>query len=288
MLNAISPKKINKRLKLFLYGPPKVGKTTCSIQFPQPYLIDTEGGAVHDQYVDLLTQQEGAIFQCTQAEEVLKEIQALRTENHPYKTLIIDSVTILYSNLINYLLPRTAGKFGEPYNSANQLFLPLIYSLIELDMNVVVTAHSKIKYESSNVGGKLKMEATGDTFDCYKKIPFLFDLIIEAQYRGGQRVGIVKGSRLANFKEDETFEFNYKSFAERYDLDRLERETIPEKLVSAELLDELTSLRNILNISETIVSKWLAKANVVTLAEMNETSIIKCIDHLKSKLPTEK
>lgn len=285
MLNAISPKKINKRLKLFIYGPPKVGKTMCAIQFPKPYLIDTEGGAVHDQYVELLNQQEGAIFQCTQAKEVLKEIDALHTEKHSYKTLIIDSVSILYSNLINDLIPKTTDKFGEPYQSANRLFLPLIYSLIDLDMNVVVIAHSKTKYESSNSGGKSKMESCGETFDCYKKIPFLFDLIVEAQYRGGQRVGIVKGSRLLNFKEDETFEFNYKSFADRYDLNALEREMMPKKLASDELLDVLQHYIKVLDIPIKISSKWLAKANIDTFAEMEETDIIKCIEHLKSKLP---
>ncbi len=285
MLKGKAPQTIQKRLKVFIYGPPKVGKTTCSIQFPSPYLIDTEGGAVHDQYVALLEKSQGAVFQCSEIDDVITEIKTLRVEPHPYKTFILDSVTILYNNLINYLIPLTKDKFGEPYNSANRKFLPLLYTLMELDMNVIVTAHSKPNYVSVGGGGKLKMEVDGETFDCHKKIPFLFDLIIEVQNRGGARIGIVKGSRLTNFKEGENFSFNYQSFREKYDVEIMERDTIPEKLCSTEQVIQLESLIKLLKISEEVTANWLNRAKVTTFCEMREGDILKCIEHLKSQLP---
>jgi len=42
-LKAKKPEVAKGRLKLFLYGNAKVGKSTMSIQFPKPYIIDTEG-----------------------------------------------------------------------------------------------------------------------------------------------------------------------------------------------------------------------------------------------------
>ena len=282
-LRAKPPTAIKKRLKVFIYGAPKVGKTTCCIQFPKPYLIDTEGGAVHDQYIERLQASGGVIYQCTQADEVLKEVQALRREQHEFKTLVIDSITILYTNLLNYLTPLTTGKFGEPYSSTNRQFLTLIYALMELDMNVLVTAHSKIKYVSSGSGGQLKMETEGETFDCYKKIPFLFDLIIEAQNRGGSRVGIVKGSRLTNFKEGESFVFNYESFCEKYDVNTMERATVPVKLASAEQLAEFSVLCIGCDLPQSIRIKWLTKAKVETFEEMKEIDLLGCIEYLKSK-----
>ena len=44
-LRGVKPEKIQKRLKALFYGNSGVGKTTASINFPKPYLIDTEKGA---------------------------------------------------------------------------------------------------------------------------------------------------------------------------------------------------------------------------------------------------
>jgi GTPase SAR1 family protein len=64
-LRAIKPKAVEKRLKALFYGSAGVGKTTASIQFPRPYLIDTEKGAENDQYVKMLEKTGGVIFQTT-------------------------------------------------------------------------------------------------------------------------------------------------------------------------------------------------------------------------------
>ena len=45
-LKGIKPEMKEKRLKLFLYGPAGVGKTTAAIQFPQSYIIDMERGQI--------------------------------------------------------------------------------------------------------------------------------------------------------------------------------------------------------------------------------------------------
>ena len=38
-------KSVTKKLKLFLWGPPGGGKTTLSLQFNKPVVIDLEGGS---------------------------------------------------------------------------------------------------------------------------------------------------------------------------------------------------------------------------------------------------
>jgi flagellar biosynthesis GTPase FlhF len=43
-LRAKKPEAVEKRLKLFMYGPAGVGKTTAAIQFPNAYIIDCEKG----------------------------------------------------------------------------------------------------------------------------------------------------------------------------------------------------------------------------------------------------
>src|SRR5438445_393207 len=61
-LRGKKPELIQKRLKVLFYGPAGVGKTIAAIQFPTPYLIDTEKGAENKQYVKLLDQSGGAYF----------------------------------------------------------------------------------------------------------------------------------------------------------------------------------------------------------------------------------
>ena len=45
MLRARKPEAVTKRLKLFMFGPAGVGKTTAAIQFPNSYIIDAERGS---------------------------------------------------------------------------------------------------------------------------------------------------------------------------------------------------------------------------------------------------
>src|SRR5207248_639394 len=44
-LRARKPQAVTKRLKLFMFGPAGVGKTTAAIQFPNSYIVDCERGA---------------------------------------------------------------------------------------------------------------------------------------------------------------------------------------------------------------------------------------------------
>ena len=53
MLRAKKPEAVTKRLKLFMFGPAGVGKTTAAIQFPKSYIIDCEKGA--ENYDKLIT-----------------------------------------------------------------------------------------------------------------------------------------------------------------------------------------------------------------------------------------
>lgn len=288
MLKASPPSSIKKRLKAFIYGREKVGKTTCCLQFPKPYLIDTENGAIHDQYVELLKKSGGVSFQTGSFEEVLQEIHSLRTERHPYKTVIIDSLTMLYSNLVDYYQGIVDNKFAGHYQKANQQFQRLMAALLDLDMNVLLTAHAKTFYDVSKTNGKVSMEALGDTFDCYKKTPYLFDLILEVRNIGGERLALVKGSRLEGFKEGENFQFNYPNFCERYNIETMEREAIQEQAATAEQIEEANQLITLLHIPEETTAKWFSKYHIATFEEMSKEIIQNCIDYLKAKLPQDK
>src|SRR5688572_31957700 len=98
MLRAKKPEAVNKRLKLFMYGPAGVGKTTAAIQFPNSYIIDCERGA--ENYDKLIAASNSVVFQTTDIHEVMQEIRGLLTVQHDYRTLVIDPITTIYNDLL--------------------------------------------------------------------------------------------------------------------------------------------------------------------------------------------
>jgi hypothetical protein len=281
-LRGKKPEAIQKRLKALFYGPAGVGKTTAAIQFPYPYLIDTEKGSENNQYVDLLGKSGGVVFHTTDFQELISEIRALLTEKHEYKTLIIDPLTVLYNNLLDQAETKVGSDFGRHYGEANKHIRHLINLLMRLDMNVIITAHAKNEYSSD-------MKVLGQTFDCYKKLDYLFDLVFEIQKRGKERVGIVKKSRIESFLDSEQFPFSYNAIATKYGRDILERDAIAQELASLEQITEIKRLAELIKTPQEIIQKWLDKAQAETWEEMPADVIQKCIDYLNEQIkPKEK
>lgn len=279
-LRGIKPKEIQPRLKALFYGNAGSGKTTASISFPHVYLIDTESGAVHSQYIKLLDKNNGAVFQTTDFDELVKEVKLLLTEKHEFKTLVIDPLTTLYNDLLDKAALVSGTDFGKHYGVANKKMKHLLSLLTRLDMNVIITSHAKNEYATG-------MTVLGQTFDCYKKLDYLFDLVFEVQKRGKERVGIVKKTRLESFPDGDSFPFSYEEISKRYGKDILEKDAVPEKLATPEQVTEIRRLIKLLNISEETYQKWLDKANSHSFDEMSEEIIIKCINHLQAEIKGE-
>lgn len=286
-LRGVKPEAIQKRLKALFYGVAGVGKTTAAIQFPKPYLIDTEKGAENTRYTKILQESGGVIFQTNDFDELIKEVKSLLTENHEFKTLIIDPLTTLYNDLLDKsaLILKSQSKekdatgteFGRHYGEANKKMKHLLALLVRLDMNVIITSHAKNEYAGN-------MTVIGSTFDCYKKLDYLFDLVFEIQKRGKERAGIIKKSRIEEFPDGETFPFSYEEIANRYGKDVLEKEAVAEKLADESQVKEINRLIDLIKVPEEVSQKWLDKANAQSFEEMPYETMQKCIEHLKSKI----
>lgn len=276
-LRAKKPEKTEKRLKLMLFGVAGAGKTMAALQFPKPYLIDTEKGAVNDQYVDALSKAGGVRFETADFEEMLAEVTSLLADKHPYKTVIFDPITVVYADLLDKAAKKVGTDFGRHYGEADKRMRHLINLLLRLDMNVVVTAHAKKVYGDG-------MVVLGDTFDGYKKLDYLFDLVIEVAKRGKDRVGIVRKTRIEKFGEGDVFPFNYAEVASRYGRDVLERDAAPEMLASPEQVAELTRLVAAISVAPEVVEKWLERAGAESFKEMPSASAQACIDWCKKRV----
>ena len=104
-LRARKPKEQRpKKAKVLIHGPAGVGKTWTSLDFPNCYYIDVEGGATNEQYQHKL-EESGALYfgQDDGASDfltVLEEIKTLAMTKHDRKTLIIDSYSKLFLSSI--------------------------------------------------------------------------------------------------------------------------------------------------------------------------------------------
>jgi hypothetical protein len=275
-LEATKPVVRKDRLKLFMYGAAKIGKSTLAFQFPKPYIIDTEGASTKPKYVKLILEKEGEALITQDFDKLVAQVKDLLTLKHDFKTLVIDSLTILYNDLLDKSALKVGTEFGRHYGEANKKVKHLINLLLRLDMNVIITSHSKNEYGNNLV-------VLGTTFDCYKKLDYIFDLILEVQRRGKDRVAIVKGTRLEEFEEDDVFPCDYAEFAKRYTHEVLERETVAEILANKEQIEHLQYLVDLYKEPQETIDKWLAKANAENFSEMNEDVIKKLIVHMESK-----
>jgi hypothetical protein len=286
-LRAKKPAAVQKRMKALFFGAAGVGKTTAAIQFPKPYLIDTERGAENDQYSAKLAERGGVIFQTADFDEVVAEVRSLISERHDYQTLIIDPLTGVYNDLCDKAAKSLATRedpegmaFGRHKAKADRQVKHLMNLLLRLDMNVIITSHSKVVWGDG-------MVRLGNTFDCYAKLDYLFDLVFEIQKRGVDRVGIVKKSRIAGLPEGDTFPFNYDEIATRYGREVLERSAVAVTLCSPEQAAELRDLLAHRKDGEAMLDKWLDKAMAETIEEMPADSVAKCIAFLKPATAVE-
>jgi hypothetical protein len=276
MLRARKPEAVTKRLKLFMFGPAGVGKTTAAIQFPNSYVIDCEKGA--ENYDKLITASGSAVFQTTDMQEVISEVKALLTEKHDFRTLVIDPITTVYNDLLEKCELKVGTDFGRHFGEANKTMKRLANLIMALDMNVVVTAHSKKEY-----GDNLRL--LGQTFDGWRQLDYWFDLVIELGKKGRKRFAKVVKTRVDAFPDEDVFEWSYDAVKKRYDIAMLEKEADVVKLATADQVREIKELLNIVRLPEGTTDKWFAKAGVDVWEDMPADTIHKCIEFVKNRLP---
>src|SRR5690348_6890314 len=265
-LRAKKPEAVTKRLKLFMYGPAGVGKTTAAIQFPRSYIIDCERGA--ENYGKLINESGSVVMQTTDMQDAIDEVKALLTEKHEYRTLVIDPITTVYNDLLEKCEAKVGSDFGRHYGAANKEMKRLANLIMALDMNVIVTAHAKTEYGAN-------LSKLGYTFDGWRQLDYWFDLVIELGKKGKKRTAKVVKTRIETFPDEDVFEWSYDAIKKRYDASILEREAMTVALATPEHVREVKELLNIVRLPEGLVDKWFSKAQVDTWEDMSAETITK-------------
>lgn len=287
-LKGKKPEAKEKRLKMFLYGPAGVGKTTAALQFPNSYVIDMEKGT--DYYAESMNKSGSAVLQTVSAEDIKTEIRSLLTEKHDYRTLIIDPVTQLYNSLqdkwtrifekhskadaaeIQDFGMRYWGRVKAEYKSIQRM-------LLSLDMNVIITSHQKDVYGAG-------MQKVGVGPDSMKGDSYVFDMVFRLDNVNGKRIAFTEKERaeIGKNRFPASFEWSYPNFLKFYGQEIIERAADPVAMSSKEQVAEVIRLLDVVKVDDETVSDWFTRADVDAWEEMSGERIQKCIDFLKKKI----
>lgn len=293
-LLAVSPETVEpKKPKILIYGPPGVGKTWASIDFPSVYYIDTEGGADLSHYRQKLKSAGGMYFGPDQGsldfETVIGQIEALATEEHQYRTIVFDSITKLFNVALADEQARLGDKdvFGASKKGPIRQMTRLIRWINRADMNAVIIAHQTDLWGLDAKGNR---EAIGFTFDGWAKLEYELHLIMRISKIGSgdkaMRFANIGKSRLTGFPEGERFDWSYETFAERYGRDVIEKVAKPVVLATPDQVAEVLKLLEVVKQPEGWVEKCFTKAGVDGWGEMDSETITKCTEFLKGRMTT--
>lgn len=145
----------NRPTRIMIYGQEGAGKSTFGAYSDSPVFISTEGGT------DQITNQKGEPIDEMQNvktwDGLMDAVKALRTEQHLFKTLVLDSADWIEKLAHKDILSeendkdiiRANGGYGAGLSQSENMHRELIEELEKLrnekNMNVIVTAHTHVK-----------------------------------------------------------------------------------------------------------------------------------------------
>jgi hypothetical protein len=287
-LLAVPPESIQpKRPKFLIYGPPGVGKSWVAADYPSCYYIDTEGGADMDQYQAKLRASGGVYLGPGEGsldfDVVIDQMKALAEENHPYRTVVIDSISKLWNVALTDEQEALGDKdaFGAYKKLPTRKFASLLKWVNRLDLNVIFIAHQK---EIWGLNDKKQREVIGYGADAQDKLEYDLHLVLRIAKIGPSRYAYIGKSRLPSFPEGERFNWSYADFADRYGKDVIEKEAVPLDLATPEQLTELNRLLSFVKMPDDWEAKVFKVAGIEAWEEIDATKIAAIIDMLKKRI----
>ena len=256
--------------KIVVYGPSGVGKTWQSLEFPSVFYIDTEGGADLEHYRKKLKEAGGLYFGpedgALDFSAVLEQVQALATEDHDRKTLVIDSLSKLFNSQIVITQEKMAragieDAFGASKKEAISYMRRLVAWINRLDMNVILIHHQKSTWKDG--------KETGLTFDGWDKLEYELHLVLRIAKTGPERRAFVGKTRLEQFPDGTNFPWSFAEFSKRYGDEVIERKSVRANLCTAEQQAEYVGTLLRVKVPADVLSKWEAAVPDIALLDMD-------------------
>lgn len=274
---------------MMVFGKPDTDKTRFALEFPNSVYVDTENGAVESQYVKSLNEHNGLYFGITDGSQNLKEVidqvKALIVTPGDRQTLVIDSITKAQDTTDAEEQERM-GDVKDPYSSYKKAGVRqmrrLAMLLGQLDMSVLLIAHSKDKYEGQGDNRKL----VGTTFDGWLKLGHEMNLQCESQRVGAVTFMRVVRSKYESLVRGQEIPMTYEAFAKAYGKDVMERKAEGLVIATPEQVAEIIKLTGILKSTQEDIDSWLNKLGAEEIADLSKESadkLIKFLDKERNK-----
>lgn len=278
MLNIIEGKE-KRPLKIVIYGPEGIGKSTFASQFPDPLFIDTEGGTSNLNIRRI---------KCNKSwDELISIVKEIYANPDICKTVVLDTADWSEFLCINAVCEKYRKNniedfgFGKGYvyllDEYSKL-LSLLDKLIEVGINVVITAHAKPrKFELPEEQGafdRYEMKLTRQVAPLIKE---WCDALLFCNYKiyvvtaenntkkaqGGKRLLYTTHNPTYDAKNrfnlPEELELNFASIAHLFDgQDLLKPEIKPQKEVVRAALERLKKMIEDAEITEVALQKVVA------------------------------
>ena len=127
------PTKTKKYLKIAIFGKGGTGKTRFALSFPGACVIDSERGT--DPYRE---KYQFKVIHASRWKQLGAPIKYLKEHPGEFKTLIIDSCTVFYGDLINDIVEAIKAKrlFSTPQSPRVMVSFPR-FALIASTMSLI-------------------------------------------------------------------------------------------------------------------------------------------------------
>lgn len=272
--------------KMMLFGKPDTDKSKFACEWPNAVYMDTENGAVESQYVKTLNEKNSLYFGVEDGSQNLKEVidqvKALIVSPGDRQSLVLDSVSKSLDTTDAEEQERM-GDAKDPFSSYKKAGIRqmrrLVMLLGQLDMNVLLIAHAKDKWEGQGTERKL----VGTTFDCWPKLGHEMNLQCESQRIGAVTFMRVVRSKYASLIRGQEIPLTYEAFAKTYGKEIMERKAEGLIVATSEQVAEIVKLTGIIKMDQEELDGWLNKAGAEEIQDLSSENADKLIKFLDKK-----
>lgn len=272
--------------KMLVFGRPDSDKSKFACEFPNSVYIDTENGAIESQYVKTMNDNNSLYFGIKEGsqnlKEVIAEIKDLIVNPGDRQSLIIDSISKA-QDVSDADEQERMGDKDDPFSSYKKAGVRQMKRLValigQLDMNVLIIAHAKDKWEGQGKDRK----CTGTTFDAWPKLGHDINLQAEAIRIGAVTFMRIVRSKYAALIRGQEIPMSYDAFAKAYGKDVMERKSEGLIIATPDQVSEILKLTGILKMTQDELDGWLNKAEAEEVQDLSKENADKFIKFLDKK-----